>query len=44
MNMERPILPLQINSVILVMTVISIVRGRKRGGAETVVKARTLVM
>ena len=35
---------LQINSVILVLTVISIVRGKKRGGAETEVKIRTLVM
>ena len=35
--------PLQINSVILVMTVVSMVRGRKLGGAETEVNTLQLV-
>ena len=34
---------LQINSVILVMTVVSMVRGRMHGGAEQGVKTRELV-
>lgn len=34
---------LQINTVILIMTVFSIVRGKKIGGAETEVKRRQLV-
>ena len=39
-----PTRKLQINSVILVLTVISIVQGRKHGGAETEVKIRTLAL
>ena len=34
---------LQINSVILVMTIVSMVRGRMHGGAEQGVKTRELV-
>ena len=52
MDIARPmymlILPcnnivLQINSVILVMTIVSMVRGRMHGGAEQGVKTRELV-
>ncbi len=35
--------PVQINTVILILTVVSIVRGKKFGGGEVQVKTRTLV-